>query len=240
MTVQAWATESPQTRPFVPPRAVWPPFRGGRRPAPPLAAAGQVAVKVIGTDPLSREGVIRFLQECPDVQVVADATAGRLDVVVVVVDRVGDATVRTLRSIRGDSGPLIVLVVGELDPTRAAEVMQAGTVAIVRRGEVTRGGLRRVIRSVLAGEAVVPPDVLAGLLGRGTAPSGPGARLGAAGLNDREEKVLRLLADGCDTREIGHTLCYSERTVKTSSRTSRTVSGCATARMRWPTRSGRA
>ncbi len=214
MTVQAWATESPQTRPFVPSQ------RGlaavpSRRPALPLAAAGQVAVKVIGTDPLSREGVIRFLQECPDVQVVADATAGRLDVVVVVVDRVGDATVRTLRSIRGDSGPLIVLVVGELDPTRAAEVMQAGTVAIVRRGEVTRGGLRRVIRSVLAGEAVVPPDVLAGLLGRGTAPSGPGARLGAAGLNDREEKVLRLLADGCDTREIGHTLCYSERTVKT-------------------------
>jgi len=214
MTVQAWAAnDGPHSRPFVPPQ------RGlsavpGRRSVPASAAAAPVAVKVIGTDPLSREGVIRFLQECPDVHVVTDAAPTRLDVVVAVVDRVGDATVRTLRSLRGDNGPLVVLVVGELDRARAGEVMQAGAVAIVRRSDVTRGGLHRVIRSVMAGEAVVPPDVLAGLLGRTPSPVN-GVRLGAGGLTDREEKVLRLLADGSDTREIGHTLCYSERTVKT-------------------------
>jgi DNA-binding NarL/FixJ family response regulator len=30
----------------------------------------------------------------------------------------------------------------------------------------------------------------------------------------RELMALRLLADGCDTREIARHLCYSERTVK--------------------------
>lgn len=33
-------------------------------------------------------------------------------------------------------------------------------------------------------------------------------------LSDREVTALRLLADGCDTREIASHLCYSERTVK--------------------------
>ena len=33
-------------------------------------------------------------------------------------------------------------------------------------------------------------------------------------LGSRELMTLRLLADGCDTREIARHLCYSERTVK--------------------------
>jgi DNA-binding NarL/FixJ family response regulator len=33
-------------------------------------------------------------------------------------------------------------------------------------------------------------------------------------LNDREVMVLRMLADGSNTREIAHRLNYSERTVK--------------------------
>jgi DNA-binding CsgD family transcriptional regulator len=35
-----------------------------------------------------------------------------------------------------------------------------------------------------------------------------------SGPSDRELRVLRLLSEGCDTREIAHRLCYSERTVK--------------------------
>lgn len=33
-------------------------------------------------------------------------------------------------------------------------------------------------------------------------------------LDARQLTALRLLADGCDTREIARHLCYSERTVK--------------------------
>jgi len=178
-------------------------------------AARQVGVRVLGSDPLSREGVIRFLQECADVLVLADQDTGPAQVVVVVVDRLGDETLPMLRCIRKDVGPRIVLLVGDLDIGRTADVMNAGAMGIMRRGEVTRSALRRLIRSVYAGEAVVPPDVLNALLGR-QPQSGPGGyRPAHLGITDREEKVLRLLADGADTREIAHRLCYSERTVKT-------------------------
>lgn len=177
----------------------------------------EVGVRVLGGDALSREGVIRFLQESPGVRIrtepVGDDGAGAdaADIAVVVIDRVSDATVRLLRSMRYDGGPRVLLVVGDLETSRTAEVMQAGAVGIVRRSEVTRDGLRRAIRTVVAGEAVVPPDVLTALLGR---PHPHGPRPNGAALDDREEKVVRLLADGSDTREIAHLLCYSERTVK--------------------------
>ena len=35
-----------------------------------------------------------------------------------------------------------------------------------------------------------------------------------SGLTERETSVLRLLAQGCDTAEVGRRLFYSERTVK--------------------------
>ena len=38
--------------------------------------------------------------------------------------------------------------------------------------------------------------------------------LSFTGLSAREVEVLRLVARGCDTREIAAQLCYSERTVK--------------------------
>jgi DNA-binding NarL/FixJ family response regulator len=38
--------------------------------------------------------------------------------------------------------------------------------------------------------------------------------LSFSGLSDREVEVLRLVADGRDTREIATELCYSERTIK--------------------------
>lgn len=34
------------------------------------------------------------------------------------------------------------------------------------------------------------------------------------GLTDREREVLRWLAEGSDTLEIAHGMCFSERTVK--------------------------
>ena len=39
--------------------------------------------------------------------------------------------------------------------------------------------------------------------------------LGLNGLTDRENTVLRLVADGLSTREIASQLAYSERTIKT-------------------------
>jgi DNA-binding NarL/FixJ family response regulator len=41
-----------------------------------------------------------------------------------------------------------------------------------------------------------------------------GSRPPAPALNERERRVLRLVADGHQTREVAAELCYSERTIK--------------------------
>ena len=41
------------------------------------------------------------------------------------------------------------------------------------------------------------------------------AAMRPGGLNNREQRVLRLFADGKLTREVAHEMSYSERTVKT-------------------------
>jgi DNA-binding NarL/FixJ family response regulator len=74
-----------------------------------------------------------------------------------------------------------------------------------------------MIRSVAVGEGTLPPDLLGRLLDQVgrlqrqvLAPRG----LTFRGLSEREVRVLRLLADGMDTAEVGRELFYSERTVK--------------------------
>lgn len=203
MSVHALAVE-PRT---VIPKVASPAWGEGR-------ATPQVRVRVVGTDPLSRGGVIRFLQDSGEV-IVLDDDEVVAHVAVVVVDRLSDDTISALRAIRKEVGPRIVLLVGDLDTARVHEAMEVGAVGIMRRIEVTQGSLGRLIRSVFEGEAVVPPDLLTALLGRQPVIESIGRRPGRLGVSAREQRVLRLLADGADTREIAHRLCYSERTVKT-------------------------
>jgi DNA-binding NarL/FixJ family response regulator len=73
------------------------------------------------------------------------------------------------------------------------------------------------MRSVASGDGLLPPDLLGRLLSQVghlqrqvLAPRG----LTFSGLTERELGVLRLLADGHDTAEVGKQLFYSERTVK--------------------------
>src|SRR4029078_2879311 len=93
----------------------------------------------------------------------------------------------------------------------------AGVTGVIRRSEATAGNLAAAIRSAAAGEGSLPPD----LLGRLLRQVGPLQRqvlsprgLPFSGLTEREAAVLRLLADGYDTAEVGRRLFYSERTVK--------------------------
>lgn len=92
------------------------------------------------------------------------------------------------------------------------DAVEAGLAGFLIRSELTPAGLASCIRSVLGGGGSLPPALLARMvdgLARG------GHRGATAGrLARRELDVLRLLADGGDTREIATSLRYSERTVK--------------------------
>jgi DNA-binding NarL/FixJ family response regulator len=91
------------------------------------------------------------------------------------------------------------------------DAVQAGIAGYLVRSQLTPAGLSSSLRAVVAGNGTLPPSLLGRLvesLARGTARGAPGP------LAPRELGVLRLLAEGDDTRDIAVKLSYSERTVK--------------------------
>lgn len=103
----------------------------------------------------------------------------------------------------------LVATVHDPWPARIQELAGAGVAAVLTRQDLTPDQLARTVASVAEGTAPPPALALApGDRGAAAPASGPGA------LSDREREVLRMLAQGEDTRGIALALCYSERTVK--------------------------
>jgi len=142
-------------------------------------------------------------------------TSGR--VALVVADQVDEETARTIRGLRRRGVERVMLVVTRLDDNGLLLAVEAGVAGVLRRSQATPQNLGAAIRAVAANEGTLPPDMLGRLLDQVgqlqrqvLAPRG----LTFRGLTERELSVLRLLADGLDTTEVGHRLFYSERTVK--------------------------
>jgi DNA-binding NarL/FixJ family response regulator len=116
------------------------------------------------------------------------------------------------RAVRLADGGVTRLVATVRDATEQAvrEMVDAGVCAVLPHGTLTADTLVTTLRSVVAGNVALPGDMLARLLLHVTQAS----HLGPAGLSTRERSVLRLLADGMDTRGIAEDLRFSERTVK--------------------------
>jgi DNA-binding NarL/FixJ family response regulator len=176
-----------------------------------------VSVYVYSNDPVLQAGVSSQLRGRPEVAVVDQARLDDADVAVVVADLVDETILRILRAIQRGSSPRTVLIAAVVDESAMVAAAEAGVSGLLRRSEVTAQRLVEVVAKVAAGEAAVPPDLLARLLNQVgrlqrqvLAPRG----LRFSGLSEREIEVLRLLADGLDTSEIARRLSYSERTIK--------------------------
>jgi DNA-binding NarL/FixJ family response regulator len=174
-----------------------------------------VGVFVYAADPLSQAGITALLRGSGPVRLVDTADVDLADVALVVVDGIDATALRVVGAVQrdrtADGRPRIVLVVTDIDAAGATEALRAGAAGIVRRSSVTAEGLLSAITSVASGEAVVPSDLLGGLIHRST---GGSTMTAFARPTDREVQVLRLLSEGCDTREVAKVLSYSERTVK--------------------------
>jgi DNA-binding NarL/FixJ family response regulator len=175
----------------------------------------RVPVFVYAGDPISQAGVASQLRPRP--AVLDQSELDRAEVAVVVTEAVDDAILRVLRAIQRGRAPRTVLIAGTLDETGVVAAAEAGVSALVRRSEATPERLTSVILKVRDGEAEMPADLLARLLGQVgrlqrqiLAPRG----LRFSGLTDREIEVLRLVAEGLDTGEIARRLSFSERTIK--------------------------
>jgi DNA-binding NarL/FixJ family response regulator len=174
-------------------------------------------VHVVAPDPLSRAGTISQLRATGETVLVDDAALDAESVVLIVADEIDAEITRTIRSLRRRGVDRIALLVGRLDDKGLLAAVEAGVGGVLRRSDATPHNLDAAIRSVAAGDGLLPPDLLGRLLTQvgqlQRQVLGPRG-LTFSGLTEREVSVLRLLANGLDTAEVGRELFYSERTVK--------------------------
>ena len=189
-----------------------------------VASAGtrRIPVAVTTADPVSRAGIASQLRGSQLIEVVEES---RLDldsraeaVAVVVADQWEEDTARTIRGLRQRGLERVVLLVSRLDDKGLLGAVEAGACGILRRQQATSANLVAAIRSAAAGEGTLPPDLLGRLLdqvGRLQRQVLKPRGLTIGGLTEREIEVLKLLAEGLDTAEVGERLFLSDRTVKT-------------------------
>ncbi|MGV9948017.1 LuxR C-terminal-related transcriptional regulator [Rhodococcus aetherivorans] len=173
-------------------------------------------VYVYADDSILRAGVVSQLRMRSEVAVV-DTDPESAEVAILAADVLDDAAMRTLHALQRGFSPRVLLVLRVIDDSTLVAAAEGGISGLLRRSDATPDLLVRTVQRVIAGDGVVPPDLLGRLLGQVGAlqrqvltPRG----LRFSGLSEREVQVLRLVADGHDTSEIAQKLCYSQRTVK--------------------------
>jgi DNA-binding NarL/FixJ family response regulator len=113
-----------------------------------------------------------------------------------------------------------VLIAAELREPELMTVVELGVRAILWRHQATPQKLLRAVHSAARGEGELPPDLISrlltqmGRLRRSAADPTSSSFVPTLGMAPREVDVLRLVAEGLDTRQISEKLAYSERTVK--------------------------
>jgi DNA-binding NarL/FixJ family response regulator len=182
-----------------------------------LASVQRVALAIKTQDPMSRAGLAAQLAYRPEVQVLAADDEVSAGVTVVLADDVDDAALAAIRGARVGDDSRVVLVVTRLVDGDLLSAVEAGASSVLRRSEATPDRVVDAVRAASSGAAAMSPDLLGQLLdhvGRLQRDVLTPRGLRFSGLTEREVRVLRLMADGLDTDEIGQRLFYSERTVK--------------------------
>jgi DNA-binding NarL/FixJ family response regulator len=176
----------------------------------------RIPVFLAAGDPVSRDGLASQLRG-QGIELVDERQLDEDSVAVLISDEIDDQAVREIRTLRRRGVQRIVVVATRVDDSGLLAAVEAGASGLLQRGQSTPQSLLSSIRSAAAGEGSLPPDLLGRLLGQVgrlqrnvLAPRG----LTFSGLTEREVKVLRLLAEGMDTAEVGRQLFLSERTVK--------------------------
>lgn len=182
-----------------------------------VANVQRIAVSIRAQDPITRAGLVAQLAYRSEVQVIDADSVSSGGVTVVLADEADDHALAAIRRARMGDENRVVLVVTRLTEGDLLAAVEAGASSVLRRSEATPDRVVDAVRAASSGAAAMSPDLLGQLLdhvGRlqrdVLAPRG----LRFSGLTDREVRVLRLMAEGLETVEIGQRLFYSERTVK--------------------------
>jgi DNA-binding NarL/FixJ family response regulator len=176
---------------------------------------------------LVRGGLRMILEAQPDLEVVAEAGDGSEalsraqdvmpDLVLMDIRMPGLDGLAATRSLLASAEPapkVLVLTTFDLDEY-VYEAIRAGASGFLLKSAPPQQ-LIEGVRTVMAGDALLAPEITRRLLDRFTRrppPSG-GAPPELAELTQRELEVLRLIADGRSNAEIAAALVLSEATVK--------------------------
>lgn len=174
---------------------------------------GDVTVTVHASDVLTATGAATILGGHTGIRVLdADGPVGP-DARLVIEDGLGDLATLRRAVDRYGTGPGCVLLAEAIEPSGLRYALEAGVTAVLPHAEMTGPLLAPELLASPGKRAVSSMLELRAAVERWRQlkkhAAGPGGQL-----TDRERQVLRLLAEGRDTAEIGRLLNYSERTVK--------------------------
>jgi DNA-binding NarL/FixJ family response regulator len=177
----------------------------------------RIGVYIYADDPILDAGVASQIRARAELQVVEPGDVDRAAVALVCVEEIDEDAATVIRAIQRDGCPRVIVVAARLDERSMLVATEAGACGLLRRADGNPNALATAIRAAVTGDGTLPADLLGRLLDqvgrlqrRVLTPQG----LSFGGLTAREIDVLRLVADGHDTAQIAHELCYSERTIK--------------------------
>lgn len=165
-----------------------------------------------------RQGVRRFLELQPGIEVVGEASSGdearalapgaKPDVVIMDLRMPGGDGLSAIRALARSQPEARILVLSSyVDEADVFAAVEAGAAGYMLK-DVSPEALVEAVRQVHAGQTPLHPSAAARLIHRGT-PQAP------EGLTPRELDVLRLLAEGFANKQIARRLGVAEKTVKT-------------------------
>lgn len=174
-------------------------------------------VAIEASDPISQVGLTSYLASRPEVTVLPSGHRDAADVVVLAPERLNPPVLASMRFAAQELRRPTVLVTDEIKSSALLVAVECGVVAVLPRAAATGERLLKCVLAAASGAGILPPQLIGELLNHikrlqqeVLEPHG----LNAAGLNQREVDVLRLMSEGFDTVEIASELCYSDRTVK--------------------------
>jgi two-component system, NarL family, response regulator NreC len=175
---------------------------------------------------LFRHGLKLILSSEPDVEVVGEAESGqeaialaerlRPDVVLMDItmpDMDGSEATRHIQERL--PGVRVLIVTMHESQTHFFQVLDAGACGYILKGSSPEE-LLTAVRAVHDGEAYLCPSVAAMLVTnyRHKADQPEMAPVAMDGLTEREQEVLRLVAEGCTSQQVAAELCISVKTVE--------------------------
>ncbi|SDE24477.1 response regulator [Glycomyces harbinensis] len=184
--------------------------------------ADPVRLLLVDDHPVVRRGLRGYLELEPDFVVVGEACDGeealkaivetRPDVVLLDLKMPGLDGQGVLDRLRGaeegdGDGPAVLVLTSATDAERVPAAISAGAAGFVYK-DIDPDALASAIRTVHAGQLLLSPIAMRGLMSGSTAPTAPS-------LTPRESQVLGLIAKGQTNRQIARALGVSEKTVKT-------------------------